>query len=269
MGAPVLIGAGIGAATSLATGGNPLQGALLGGIGGGAFGGSAGLGSGFKQGGLFSLGSGLGSAGTVATSTPTLGGLALEGAKTGAVGGALAGGGSGTVGAGMNDYVGRFVPEHLTNGAGTPMDGAVSLLAEGGNPDNMPLLMTTEGAKGTPLTTTDKLLDAVTPSGGYSEGNFISDMVRKDPMGSAMLTNAAAQNLLSRPTSGIQTSGYIPVKKGSTDSSAGAPLNVLSPSDYGYNADMVTDDIPVTGSIYSMFPEREKGFGGRGMFYKG
>lgn len=60
MGAPVLIGAGIGAATSLATGGNPFQGALLGGIGGGAFGGSAGFGSGFTEGGLFSLGSEIG-----------------------------------------------------------------------------------------------------------------------------------------------------------------------------------------------------------------
>lgn len=60
MGAPVLIGAGIGAAASLATGRNPLQGALLGGIGGGTFGGSAGLGSGFTEGGLFSLGSEVG-----------------------------------------------------------------------------------------------------------------------------------------------------------------------------------------------------------------
>ena len=54
MGAPVLIGAGIGAVGSLATGRSPLQGALLGGITGGAFGGAEGFGSGFTQGGLFS-----------------------------------------------------------------------------------------------------------------------------------------------------------------------------------------------------------------------
>ena len=53
MGAPVLIGAGIGAATSLATGRNPLTGALLGGVTGGAFGGAEGFGSGFAEGGLF------------------------------------------------------------------------------------------------------------------------------------------------------------------------------------------------------------------------
>ena len=57
MGAPVLIGAGIGAVTSLATGSNPFKGALLGGVTGGAFGGASGFGSGFTEGGLFSLGS--------------------------------------------------------------------------------------------------------------------------------------------------------------------------------------------------------------------
>jgi len=57
MAAPI-IGAGIGAVASLATGRDPLQGALLGGISGGFFGGSQGFGSGFKElGGLFDLGS--------------------------------------------------------------------------------------------------------------------------------------------------------------------------------------------------------------------
>lgn len=53
MGAPVLIGAGIGAVSSLAMGRDPLQGALLGGVTGGVFGGSGNLGSGFTEGGLF------------------------------------------------------------------------------------------------------------------------------------------------------------------------------------------------------------------------
>jgi len=53
MGAPVLIGAGIGAVTSLATGRDPLTGAVLGGVTGGTFGGDGGLFSGFNQGGLF------------------------------------------------------------------------------------------------------------------------------------------------------------------------------------------------------------------------
>ena len=55
MGPPLLIGAGLGAATSLAMGKNPFMGALLGGATGGAFGGAGGFGSGFTQGGgLFS-----------------------------------------------------------------------------------------------------------------------------------------------------------------------------------------------------------------------
>jgi len=57
MGAPVLVGAGIGALSSLATGQDPLKGAALGGITGGAFGGSTGFGSGFTEGGLMDLGS--------------------------------------------------------------------------------------------------------------------------------------------------------------------------------------------------------------------
>lgn len=43
MGAPVLVGAGIGAATSLAMGRDPLMGAALGGLSGGAFGGAEGF----------------------------------------------------------------------------------------------------------------------------------------------------------------------------------------------------------------------------------
>ena len=54
MGAPVLVGAGIGAVTSLAMGKDPLMGAAMGGLTGGTFGGSGALGSGFTEGGLFS-----------------------------------------------------------------------------------------------------------------------------------------------------------------------------------------------------------------------
>lgn len=57
MGAPVLVGAGVGALGALATGRDPLTGAAMGGLTGGAFGGSTGFGSGFTEGGLFNLGS--------------------------------------------------------------------------------------------------------------------------------------------------------------------------------------------------------------------
>lgn len=71
MGAPVLVGAGIGAMMSYAQGGNPLQGAVLGGLGGGLTGGFD----------LGSMGS-LGSAGVANTTTPTLGGLTASGATS-------------------------------------------------------------------------------------------------------------------------------------------------------------------------------------------
>lgn len=79
MGAPVLMGMGMGAVTSLAMGKDPLMGAALGGVTGGAFGGSEGLFSGFNEGGLFSdnlfsgfdLGGSL--AGDVNAVTPSIG----------------------------------------------------------------------------------------------------------------------------------------------------------------------------------------------------
>jgi hypothetical protein len=60
MGPPLLIGAGIGAATSAAMGKNPFMGALLGGATGGLFGGAGGIGSGFAGG---AGGTGAGTAG--------------------------------------------------------------------------------------------------------------------------------------------------------------------------------------------------------------
>ena len=251
MGAPVLIGAGIGAATSLATGGNPLQGALLGGIGGGTFGGSGALGSGFTEGGLFSLGSGLTGAGTVATSTPTLGGLALEGATTGAVGGALAGGGAGAV----------------SGATASPYAFGNNALEVTGNTMNPALVGSSAGGQ-IPFTGVDKAIDAITPSGGYDPngGNFISNMVKKDPIGSSMLGMSAAQNIMNPTGAGIQQPNLGSIRAGSIDPTPDKPLNVLSPADYGVDA--ATDQIDVTGDVYSVFPERLKGFGGRGMFYR-
>jgi hypothetical protein len=248
MGAPVLIGAGIGAAASLATGGNPLQGALLGGIGGGTFGGSGALGSGFTEGGLFSLGSGLTGAGTVATSTPTLGGLALEGATTGAVGGALAGGGA--AGATASPYA-------FGNNA----------LEVTGNTMNPALIGSSAGGQ-IPFTGVDRAIDAITPSGGYdpSGGNFISNMIKKDPVSTAFLGNSAAQNIMNPTGAEITPPPTTEIRKGALDPTPDKPLNVLSPADYG--TDIVTDEIGVTGDVYSVFPERLRGFGSRGMFYR-
>lgn len=103
MAAPI-IGAGIGAVTSLATGRDPLQGALLGGISGGFFGGSQGFGSGFKElGGLFDLGS----------MTSAIPEVATQGAAQSAM----------TAGA----------PSSLLSGAGTPVDMALNPLNVGMN----------------------------------------------------------------------------------------------------------------------------------------
>lgn len=108
MGAPVLVGAGIGAVASLATGRDPLQGAILGGVTGGAFGGAEGFGSGFTEGGLMDLGSSAVSGGIAETATPTMGGLQLSGATmpTGAFSGASAA----TAGGAAPNYMQGYQP---------------------------------------------------------------------------------------------------------------------------------------------------------------
>jgi hypothetical protein len=108
MGAPVLVGAGIGAVTSLAMGKDPLMGAAMGGLTGGAFGGAEGFGSGFTQGGLFDVGSGALSSGVAETAAPTLGGLELSGAAMPT--GAISGGASGVAGGAAPNYMQSYKP---------------------------------------------------------------------------------------------------------------------------------------------------------------
>ena len=256
MAAP-LVGAGIGAVTSMAMGRDPFQGALLGGVTGGVFGGSGGLGSGFKElGGMF--GSALPSTGaTVATSTPTLGGLELAGATTGAVGGATTT--AGTIGAGASDYVGRFVPKNLVNSKGIPMDGATSAINAGASTaDNMPLLMTTEGAKGTQPNLFDKTKDLLSPSGGYSEGDSIAQkLYQADPASSQML----AQSLLSPNQQQVDISADVPpITKGVTKTTAGTPLDVKT------STELSLPKTEVGGAVGgALFPYQTSGFGGVNM----
>ena len=258
MAAP-LVGAGIGAATSIAMGRDPLQGALLGGIGGGLFGGAGGIGSGFKELGTSGLfGSAIPSTGaTVATSTPVMGGLELAGATTGAVGGATTT--AGTIGAGASDYVGRFVPENLVNSTGIPMDGATSALATGASQaDNMPLLMTTEGARGTQPNLFDKTKDLLSPAGGYSEGdNIAQKLYQADPASSQML----AQSLFNPPTAQTDIQANVqPIKRGVSQTTAGTPLDVKTPTDLELAKTVVGDS--VGGAL---MPYRTEGFGGVNM----
>ena len=141
--AHILIGAGIGATASLATGGDPVKGALLGGVTGGALGGT--------EGGLLE-----GATSAVNASTPTMGGLALEGATTGAVGGATAGG---VAGATASPYA----------------FGSNALEVAG---STMPLTAT--GTASVDPTMFDKATNLITPSGGYVENPTLLDKIGKN-----------------------------------------------------------------------------------------
>lgn len=151
MGAPVLVGAGIGALTSLATGRDPLQGAALGGITGGAFGGSTGFGSGFTEGGLFNLGS----------MTPSIPEIATEGVAQSAM----------TAGA----------PSSLLSGGGLGVDMALEPLNVGSS-------MLSSGG---PVSATQAGFQAASPMGTVVDNAIISPstyMGGLDDMGSSGLT---------------------------------------------------------------------------------
>ena len=179
MGAPVLVGAGLGAMMSYAQGGNPLQGAVLGGLGGGLTGG-------FNLGSLGSLGS----QGVANTVTPTLGGLTASGATS-----AIPGSFSATVPTATASGLASSLPatdptitSSLLSGTGNNvsmalspnnigMNGVTSQLNTGATTAGMdlgsgiasnamnqrftPPLMTTEGARGIPVD------QATTSTGGY------------------------------------------------------------------------------------------------------
>lgn len=143
--AHILIGAGIGAATSLATGGDPVKGALLGGVTGGAFGGA--------EGGLLE-----GATSAVNATTPQLGGQVLSGATTGAVGGATAGG---VAGATASPYA---FGNNALEVAGSTMNPALIGASSGGQ---------------IPFTKFDRAIDTITPAGGY-DGPSILDKISKN-----------------------------------------------------------------------------------------
>jgi hypothetical protein len=179
MGAPVLVGAGLGALMASAQGGNPLQGAVFGGLGGGLTGG-------FDLGSLSSLGS----QGVANTVTPTLGGLTASGATS-----AIPGSFSATVPTATASGVATSLPatdptitSSLLSGTGNNvsmalspnnigMNGVTSQLNTGATTTGMdlgsgiasntmnqrftPSLMTTEGARGIPVD------QATTSTGGY------------------------------------------------------------------------------------------------------
>ena len=197
--AHILIGAGVGAATSLVTGGDPIKGALLGGVTGGVFGGA--------EGGI--LGS-AGTSGTVATSTPTLGGLTLGGATTGAVGGATAGGVAGGVsGATASPYA---FGNNALEVAGSTMNPALIGSSAGGQ---------------IPMTGFDRAINTITPAGGY-DGPSILDRIAENTGFNDMSTmDKVGLGLMSADAFTPQEQAQQMVQSGNQRINPGKPLNTF------------------------------------------
>lgn len=127
MGAPVMVGMGVGALTALATGKDPLMGAAVGGASGGMFGGAGGFGSGFTS-------------GATAATSGTAAGATTLGASTGT---ALGQGGMNTAaGQGLLGATPSFAS------VGAPQIGSVV------TPENTPNLLM-DSAYNAPITPTD------------------------------------------------------------------------------------------------------------------
>ena len=110
MGAPVLVGMGVGALTAMATGKDPLTGAAIGGASGGMFGGAEGFGSGFG----FDLGSGV--AANTATTGLTSAGTSLgQGGMNTAAGQGLLGANSTFASVGVPQFGSVVTPENTPN----------------------------------------------------------------------------------------------------------------------------------------------------------
>ena len=258
----ILIPAAIGAITSMASNRNPFEGAAIGGVTGGLLGG-------FDFGSLGSaLGDKVGSIGTalgekVATTTPVLGGQTLSGATTGLIGDAGANAIASSATPLMTGSTGEVVSPLLTNAE------TYANLTPLATENVTPSLLT--ASKGTPIdynmgSVQNADIPPILDSKGAEQSANWYDGLNKQS--TAMLATQAAQNLLNPQMTPIQVP-QTSIKQGALKKGDGGDiLNVLSPSDYG--ASMATDNISVTekNSPFSLFPERQRGFGGYGMFYK-
>lgn len=113
MGAPVLVGMGMGALTSLAMGKDPLMGAAVGGASGGMFGGTGGFGSGF---GFDNMGFNLGSSVANTAATGVNAGTALgQGGMNTALGQGLLGATPTFASVGVPQFGSVVTPENTSN----------------------------------------------------------------------------------------------------------------------------------------------------------
>lgn len=286
MGPPLLIGAGIGAATSLAMGKNPFMGALLGGATGGAFGGAGGFGSGFGL-GEGSLLSGVTGVEAAAPSFAT-GGYANLGANAlGNVGGAsiqlqplmtqaantaddfaLQGFNGTTLPAGgqginnLSSYANQF---------GNSIDDGFSIASNGAPstgfkfPSNMfdevnPLALDPRRlAINTPLSFGEKLSDVGSNIFSYGKDNPMSVLGGANTL-SNMSSNAAAQS--QQRLNDAIAKGQIPNKQGDSTmiQNYNAPLVTASGADYGLSPESIAAGkvAQLSNKAFARIPETDK-----------
>jgi hypothetical protein len=277
MGPPLLIGAGIGAATSLAMGKSPFMGALLGGATGGAFGGAGGFGSGFGlgEGGFLS---GLQGVAPEAVSLGT-GGYANLGANAlGNVGGAATGGidfglnGINSTLGGTNLSLGgqgiqldkfyptaNFTDEGLSF-ADKGLSSADQMFANKFSTETNPFALDPRRlAVNTPLSFGEKLSDVGSNIFSYGKENPMSVLGGANTL-SNMSSNAAAQS--QQRLNDAIAKGQIPNKQGDSTmiQNYNAPLVTASGADYGLSPESIAAGkyAQLSNKAFARIPETDK-----------
>lgn len=276
MGPPLLIGAGIGAATSLAMGKSPFMGALLGGATGGAFGGAGGFGSGFGlgEGGFLS---GLQGVAPEAASLGTGGYAALGQQALGPIGGVATGGinfganGINSTLGGTNLSLGGQGINNLSSYAnqfGNSINDGFSIASSGAPSTGIPLsfgetnpfaLDPRRLAVNTPLSFGEKLSDVGSNIFSYGKDNPMSVLGGANIL-SNMSSNAAAQSQ-QRLNEAI-AKGQIPNKQGDSTmiQNYNAPLVTASGADYGLSPESIAAGkyAQLSNKAFARIPETDK-----------
>jgi hypothetical protein len=207
---PILIGAGVGALTSAATGQNPFTGALLGGATGGVFGGSESL-LGGKIAGAFGQGAAGGASKGITAATGELAKQAIPSVGIQGLGQSVASNIDKIPLGQLDDFAGAFNVGQSSLGSGIPIS-AGDLAGGAGN--NVLGANVSQLFNYVPPTALEKLQGVGTDAYSWAKDNPLS----------AGNIGLKGVELANQPPKPVDTSGQRPVKQGSFEGGAGIQM---------------------------------------------
>jgi hypothetical protein len=230
---PILIGAGVGALTSAATGQNPFTGALLGGATGGVFGGSESL-LGGKIAGAFGQGAAGGASKGITAATGELAKQAIPSVGIQGLGQSVASNIDKIPLGQLDDFAGAFNVGQSSLGSGIPIS-AGDLAGGAGN--NVLGANVSQLFNYVPPTALEKLQGVGTDAYSWAKDNPLS----------AGNIGLKGVELANQPPKPVDTSGQRPVKQGSFEGGAG--IQMPTPAATGVSPRILPAQPNKTGQI--------------------